>query len=421
MINIKPNILKHSLFFEIFLWDDTGSKTRRDMKSKLIGSILLIVGTSIGGGMLALPMANAASGLIPSSVALILCWLLMTLGALLILEVNLYLPPGKHMVSMAQKTLGLPGAIITWISYLLLLYTLLAAYISGGSDVLSGILSPLHVDLNNGQSTALFTLIFGAIVYGGINRVDYANRALMFMKLGIYVLLVVFIAPFVQLEHWTQSNPAAVPGSLMILITSFGFAIIIPNLRDYFEHDLSSLKRVIIIGSLIPLVCYFAWDAVIMGALETQGAHGLISLTHDMHPTTSLANQLANVIHNKYMDAFFRTFTSICMLTAFLGVALCLMSFLSDGLNLTRQGKEGFLLALLTFLPPFLLVLYFPGAYLSALSYAGILCVILLLILPALMALAGRKRYARAFVVPGGRWTPVFILVSSVGLLYLSA
>jgi len=390
------------------------------MRSKLIGGILLIVGTSIGGGMLALPMANAAAGLIPSSIALVICWLLMTLGALLILEVNLYLPPGKNMVSMAYKTLGTPGLVMTWISYVLLLYTLLAAYISGGSDVLSDSLSLLHIHLQNWQSTALFTLCFGSIVYGGIRRVDYANRALMFMKLGIYLLLIIFIAPFVQLEHWTQHHPAAVPGSLMILITSFGFAIIVPNLRDYFEHDLPSLKRVIIIGSLIPLVCYFAWDAVIMGTLSAEGDNGLIALTHSTHPTTSLANQLAHVIHNKTIDAFFRAFMSICMLTAFLGVALCLMSFLSDGLNLTRRGKEGFLLAFITFLPPFILVLYFPGVYLSALSYAGILCVILLLILPALMALFGRRHYATAFIVPGGTWTPVFVVLSAVALLYVS-
>lgn len=390
------------------------------MRSKLIGGILLIVGTSIGGGMLALPMANAAAGLMPSSIALVICWLLMMLGAFLILEVNLYLPPGKHMVSMAYKTLGAPGLALTWISYLLLLYTLLAAYISGGSDVLNGVLSLASIHLHTWQSTALFTLIFGIIVYGGISRVDYVNRALMFIKLGIYVFLVIFIAPFVQLEHWTQSNPAAVPSSLMILITSFGFAIIVPNLRDYFEHDLPSLKRVILIGSIIPLLCYFAWDAVIMGTVPAEGSHSLIALTHSTHPTTNLANHLAHIIHNKTIDGFFRAFTSVCMLTAFLGVALCLISFLSDGLNLTRQGSQGFLLALLTFFPPFILVLYFPDAYLSALSYAGVLCVILLLILPALMAMFGRKRFTATFVVPGGNWTPAFILASAAALLYLS-
>jgi tyrosine-specific transport protein len=84
------------------------------MRSKFIGGVLLIVGTSIGGGMLALPVVNAASGFWQSSLLLILCWALMTVGALFILEVNLYLPPGKNMVSMAAATLGKPGLIVAY-------------------------------------------------------------------------------------------------------------------------------------------------------------------------------------------------------------------------------------------------------------------------------------------------------------------
>ncbi len=390
------------------------------MISKLIGGVLLIVGTSIGGGMLALPMANAAAGLLPSSIALFGCWLIMTIGAFLILEVNLYVPPGGHMLSMAHETLGKPGLFVTWVTYLLLLYALLSAYISGGSDVLQGVLNLAQIKLQDWQSTCLFTLGFGAIVYGGIQQVDWANRFLMFGKLGIYLLLVVLIAPFVTQEHWAQSEPSAVPGTLMILITSFGFAIIVPNLREYFNNNLKHLKYVILIGSLIPLTCYFAWDAVIMGTLPAHGSNGLISLTSNPHPTTSLANQLANAIHNSTIDRLFRTFTSICMLTAFLGVALCLMTFLADGLNFNRRGKQGLALALLSFAPPLGLVLFFPGAYLSALRYAGMLCVVLLIILPALMALFGRKKFKGPFVLPGGALPPILLLISSVGLLYLS-
>lgn len=324
------------------------------------------------------------------------------------------------MISMAYKTLGKPGLFITWISYLLLLYALLSAYISGGSDVLQGVLKLIHINLADWQSTCLFTLGFGAIVYGGIHQVDWTNRVLMFGKLGIYLLLVIFISPFIELDYWAQNNPAAVPSTLMILITSFGFAIIVPNLREYFKDDLKQLKIVILIGSLIPLICYFAWDAVIMGALPATGPDGLISLTNNPHPTTSLANQLANAVHNATIDRFFRTFTSICMLTAFLGVALCLMSFLADGLNFNRRGKQGLSLAILTFLPPLLLVLFIPGAYLNALRYAGVLCVILLIILPALMTLFGRKKFKSPFVVPGGSWPPVLLLLSAAGLLYFS-
>jgi len=388
--------------------------------SKYLGGVLLIVGTSIGGGMLALPMANAEAGLLPSSLALLLCWLIMTCGAFLILEVNLYVPPGKNMVSMAYETLKAPGLIITWVTYLLLLYTLLSAYISGGSDVLQGVLTRFHIKLLDWQSTTLFTLAFGLIVYGGIQKVDWANRLLMFGKLGIYFILIFFIAPSVEFEHWTRSMPEAVPNTLMILIASFGFAIIVPNLREYFNEDIKSLKSVILVGSLIPLLCYFAWDAVIIGTIPSEGNQGLITLTQSTHPTTDLANQLALIIHNPMIDRLFRTFTSICMLTAFLGVALCMMSFLGDGLKLEQRGYQGLALALITFVPPFVLVLFLPGAYLSALRYAGMLCVILLVMLPALMTLFGRRTFDGPFKVPGGALPPLLLLAASIGLLFLS-
>ena len=41
--------------------------------SKLIGGILLIVGTSIGGGMLALPVSTAPAGMLNSIVFLVFC------------------------------------------------------------------------------------------------------------------------------------------------------------------------------------------------------------------------------------------------------------------------------------------------------------------------------------------------------------
>ena len=134
------------------------------MYSRFIGGILLIIGTSIGAGMLALPIANAATGFWQSSIFLFLCWVFMTLGAFFILEANLYLPKGKNMISMAQATLGNYGLLIAWVSYLFLLYTLLSAYISGGTDILNSLLLKIEIHLRDWQASALFTRIFGLIV-----------------------------------------------------------------------------------------------------------------------------------------------------------------------------------------------------------------------------------------------------------------
>lgn len=386
------------------------------MLSRFIGGILLIVGTSIGGGMLALPVANAASGFWISSIFLILCWILMTLGALYILEVNLYLPPGKNMISMAAATLGKPGLLIAWLSYLLLLYSLLSAYISGGADVFGNLFHYFNINLNDWQAVLLFTLAFGFIVYTGIRSVDLLNRSLMFLKLGIYCLLIIFISPYIDFSryHYQYGHIHYIIGSFMILLTSFGFAIIVPNLREYFNDDVKALRRVIIIGSLIPLICYLAWDAVIMGSLP---AASLMELINDPHTTSKLAHILTYTVNNSVISGGFHFFTSICMLTAFLGVSLCLMSFLSDGLKLNQSGKQGLGLFLLTFSPPLLLVIYYPGAYIKALSYAGILCVILLLLLPALMSFFGRKFFQPIYAVPGGKISQLTVIICSILLL----
>ena len=386
--------------------------------SKLMGGLLLIIGTSIGGGMLALPVATAQAGFYHSVFFLLLCWLVMTSGALLVLEVNLRLPAGSNMISMARKNLGLPGEIIAWLAYLFLLYTLLAAYIAGGSDVFNALLAKIGIHLPDSLTATIFTTLFGFIVYNGIRSVDYVNRGLMFVKLAVYFLLVLIISPHISKTALSGGNAAAVTGSLMVLVTSFGFASIVPSLRDYFKEDISTLRKLIIWGSFIPLVCYILWDAAIMGVVDLPG---LVSLGRSDHATSGLTVALSHSLQNRWITAFFALFTFVCMLTAFLGVSLGLFDFLADGFKLEKKGLQGKMVFLLTFLPPLAIVIISPGIYLQALSYAGICCVFLLLLLPAVMAWRGRKADDVLVqpLVPGGQWTLSLIIVVALYLLSL--
>jgi tyrosine-specific transport protein len=356
--------------------------------SAIIGAILLIIGTSIGGGMLALPVATVESGLFYAFISLVFCWFVMTLGALLTLEVNLRLPKGSNMISMAKKTLGRPGEIITWIIYLGLLYTLLSGYISGGSDVTRGVLRSLNIDPNVPSITIIFTTFFGFIVYRGIKAVDYVNRGLMFGKLAAYIISVAIIAPYIKPEYLHHGAPKNMTDHLMVLITSFGFATIIPSIREYIP-DAKKLRKIIIFGSLIPLVCYTLWITVIMG---TVAEASLEALTTSNHATSGLVRLLNATLHNQIITVIFEFFTSICMLTAFLGVSLSLFDFIADGLKLKKRGNSGLIILALTFLPPLIVVLFNPGIYLRALDYAGSFCILLLLLLPALMAYSIRKK-----------------------------
>lgn len=389
------------------------------MNAKQIGGILMITGNAIGGGMLALPLATAQSGFINSTLFLIACWALMLAGGLLILEVNLWFPANSHLVSMARATLGRTGELITWLCYLLLLYSLLAAYIAGGSDFLQGLFQKANLHFSLKTTAILFVFGFGIIVYKGIHSVDTFNRVLMGSKLLIYILLILLIFPFLSHAQLSQGQLHYIPKSLTIMITSFGFAAIIPSLRTYFHSDIHQLRKVIILGSLIPLICYILWNAAIMGIIPIDGSLGLAHIAGTKQPTSELTNRLSSLLNKKIITGLAWGFTSICLATSFLGVGLSLADFLKDGfrLNKTKQGNN--ITALLTFLPPLIIVLFFPGAFMSALNYAGIWCASLLALLPALMAWSGRYNQQLTFPyrVTGGKILLGLVIIAAASII----
>ena len=101
--------------------------------NKVIGGSLLIAGSCIGAGMLALPILTGVAGLRPTLVMLGLAWLFMTTTALLLIEVNGWFKKEVNLLTMVEHTLGKWGRRFSWALYLLLFYALLVAYM-----VLSG-------------------------------------------------------------------------------------------------------------------------------------------------------------------------------------------------------------------------------------------------------------------------------------------
>ena len=386
--------------------------------NKIIGGILLIVGTSIGGGMLALPVATAKSGLLYTSILFVGIWLVMSFCAFLVLETNLWLPAGSNLISMASKTLGPWGAVISWITYLGLLYTLLCVYISGGTDIFHSIVN-YFVDIPLWVSTVLFTLIFGFIVYKGIQVVDYINRGLMLLKFCLYLLLIFSILPHVKIEHFYSGHAQFLVASLMVVITSYGFAIVIPSLRSYLDSDIKKLRLIVFVGTLIPLLIYILWEAAILGALPVTGKHSLQYLLKSGHTTSELGSSLAAYINNAYIPRFANFFASICVATSFLGVALSLTDFLSDGLHIIKKGLGKIEITIIAFLPPLIIILFYPKAFIAALSIAGIFVVILLITLPVLMVWSGRyiKKFPSQFTTPGGKLALVLTLLVSLFVL----
>ncbi len=391
------------------------------MRSQLVGGVMLIIGTSVGGGMLALPVVTASGGFFHSTVLLVAAWLVMTLGALLILEVSLWLPEGNNLISMAKLTLGKWAQSVTWLVYLLLFYSLISAYVAGGSDLLHNLLGLVNIHSPHWLDPILFVGLLGYIVSQGVSIVDWTNRGLLSVKLVAYAVLVLFIIPHVSFDRLAGGQFSLLSGAIMMTFSSFGFASIIPTLRHYFKGHVRLLRWSIILGSLLSLAIYLLWDFSVQGSIESQGPSGLISMATSGHAASDLTNALSFRLNSPIIRFVARVFTAICVATSFLGVSLGLVDFLADGLKIKKASSQGTgLLMLLSFGPPLLATLFFPGAFILGLSYAGVFCIILLVLLPSLMAWSGRyvKHLAQGYQLGGGKWLIATELLVALVLLF---
>ncbi len=352
--------------------------------NRLLGGILLVSGTATGAGMLALPVISSFGGFIPSFFLLGACWFFLFITSLLLLDVNLAFRGEVNLISMAGRTLGVWGKAVCWVTYLLLLYSLTAAYIAGSSPLfLQGLAWATGWSAPSWIGPFPLLMLFGVFVYLGTQAVDWINRFLMLGLILIYFLIVMFLPSHIDFSHLKHIDIKAIWVAVPVVITSFGFHIIIPTLTTYLDHDVKKLRLTLLIGSLIPLIIYCIWNFLIIGVVPLEGKHGLIS---DWVNGQTGASSLPYILKNNWITTAASIFSFFAIITSFLGVSLSLSDFLTDGLKMKRFSLGREFACLLTFIPPLIFVLTYQRGFIIALQYAGIFVAILLCILPALMA-----------------------------------
>ncbi|WCE32235.1 aromatic amino acid transport family protein [Vibrio sp. SCSIO 43137] len=390
-------------------------------KSKVLGSTLIVAGTTIGAGMLALPLASAGIGFFTSLAIMALLWALMTYTALLMLELHQHAPADATLHTLAKQFLGKKGKWIASFSMMFLFYALCAAYIAGGgSQFGQRIVQLTGIELGSSVATILFTFIVALVVTIGTGTVDRINRLLFATKLIAMVVVLFFLAPNVT-ESYLLNMPlqqGLIVASIPVIFTSFGFHGSIPAIVNYLEGDTRSLKKAIIIGSAIPLVIYLFWQIVTLGVVSQQ------ELTESQGLSALIAS-LATKVHFSQLGQIIGLFADLALLTSFLGVSLGLFEFLGDTMKKGTGSNNRVVSAFVTFLPPMCFALFYPQGFIMALGYAAIALAVLAIFLPVAMVRKARQDTSlplageAGYQVRGGQMS--LALVTCVGVLIVAA
>ena len=353
---------------------------------------MIIVGTMIGGGILALPIITAKLGFVIGSILVFVVWSIMTYTAVVISDISCSMPYGSSFKTIAEKYLGKAGGIVASIAFLVLMYFISTAYISAAASSLA----TSFPDLGEKLSSVLFVAIFGSIVVLGTRFVDYANRFFIILKILVLVILCVVFNKYIEAKNLLVA-PVDLGISLIIAIpvftTSFTSHIIVPALSDYLGKNSKDLKRVIIIGSIIPLILYIIWVATILGVLPLHGPVSFMDSIFNHIPVDkanigNILTTLGDKVRTPTTDAVLHIFIYVAIMTSFLSVNLSLFHFNLDTYKLHKSRKAiGYTIAaVLTFAIPLVINQMDPDIFIYAMTCVGLSIAVLLMIMPALMA-----------------------------------
>ncbi|MBY8119534.1 aromatic amino acid transporter [Vibrio fluvialis] len=387
------------------------------MQSKLLGSTLIIAGTTIGAGMLALPLASAGIGFSTSLMIMLALWALMAFTALLMVEIHQYADKDATLHTLAKQILGNKGKWIATFAMLFLFYALCAAYIAGGGAQFTNRISEFTgLEVSGPTGTLIFTLIVAAVVTIGTGTVDRVNRLLFAGKMVAMVMVLTFLAPNVS-QSYLLSMPLGqglIVASIPVIFTSFGFHGSIPAIVNYLDGHTPSLRKAIVVGSAIPLVIYVFWQVVTLGVVSQPD---LI----DNAGLSALIGTLSQTVHQSNLGHVIGIFADLALLTSFLGVSLGLFEFMGDTIRKKDGNMNRIVASLVTFTPPLMFALFYPQGFIMALGYAAIALAVLAIFLPLVMVARVRRQANNNdyYQVMGG--TPALAITGVVGILIVGA
>ncbi|MAF14355.1 MAG: hypothetical protein CMI53_05740 [Parcubacteria group bacterium] len=276
------------------------------MRKKIL-ALTTFSGTIIGVGLFSLPFVTAQIGFIPMFFYFIILGAVVMMMHLLYGEIvtrtignhrlpgysKIYLNKGTEFIAYVTTFIGLTGALL--------------AYIIVGGEFLANLLIPIF----GGTSLSYILIFFTAgtfLVYFGAGPISKTE----FLSLGIFFTVLALLF-FKALPHIELSNFTSISFDIKnyflpygVILFSLGGLAIIPEIKEILKSEEKSMKKIIIWGSVTPILAYIIFVITVFGVTGAATTkEGMIGLN------LALGN---GIVHLGFMFGILTTFTSFITL-----------------------------------------------------------------------------------------------------------
>lgn len=372
----------------------------------ITGSTLLLAGTAIGAGMIALPMTLSKVGLLPGMIALLVIWASVYYSALTTADLNFRAGQPSSINSLARLFQGRKAEWICKICMLLLTYSLMVAYLSGGSSIIESLLQSAADNNITSQVPAYdtilitFTIFLFTILISKTKLIDSINRVLFFGLLASLAIVIIGIGTHLHLDNlpWIGEKVGE-PSSWFLLLpvvfTSFGFQLTIPSIIEYLGIAPQDVRKSLFWGSLIPVIVYCIWSLFTLGIIYQSAPLHYQQLAQDGKEVGHFIDVISHVTQWSGLRVMSWIISILALVTSAIGVGLGIKSFWGEKLSTMGRFRNP-LIGLLVVILPYLISHIMKDAFLQALAFAGMILVTLSILIPVYFLFTSDRLFHKA-------------------------
>ena len=369
------------------------------MKNKqltIVESACIITGYGIGGGVMAMPYLAQRNGCLMSLLILAAAFLASFILHVMIAELAVKSGGGSQIIEVFSRYLfqGKYKKVLTlafFVIMALVLFTNLAAYISGAAEIISELLG-----ISLWLSRLLFYAAAASVVLFGLKAVGVSEK----LAVGVIFLLVGLLACFSMLHI---QNPLPVnAGSITEGLAYFGMGMFafsaffsVPQAVSGLGGDGKKVRKAVFLGLLnnFILITVITVCALLSSAQVTEVA--MIGWSKGLGSWAEMVGSL---------------FTILAMLTTYWSISLALADIVEEQLKLSRR-----LCWVIATLPSLALTFAGLGGFMEFMRLAGGLIAILiaLLVVPAFRK-ASREPGDSLLGRWSGGWMQILIIIAYV-------
>ena len=382
---------------------------------------MITAGSIIGAGMFSLPIVSSGMWIGYSMGCLVFLWLLNYLSALYLLEVNMQFSPGASFDTIATNILGKTWNTLIGVSVAFLMYILLYAYFSAFGNMATQTLQWAIFETSSwwqGIMSLLLGGLLGTIVWWSTAAVGHIATVLVIGMVATFIFSMSGFALQVEaatLFNTSASSPSYFPyiwAALPYIMTSFGFATVIPSLYKFYGRNPTVIKNSVLGGSLIAFGVYALFLFVSFGNISRQE---FIAINEAGGNIGHLVQAFEKGQSNTLISSVLTIFSNFAIISSFLGVSLGLFDYIAGKFSFADTAKGRFYTAVLTFFPAGIASFFFPNGFIAAIGYAGLVMVFGFFIAPFFMIQKIRNSGKEGiFKVWGGKPLLIFFLFASL-------